>query len=296
MNTVLTGWLAAGAAGLCLAGLALVILRALRAGAGHYAGEYSDATARQFEDIFLFIPARRIAEIGWACAGAAFMLCALPLLDPRNPALTAAGLAMGLLAAAAAFQLPRHILLVLKARRRRRFDEQLVEALGQIGNALRAGFSITQAFESVVKSGENPIAQEFEVFLQQMRVGISFSDALNNLVARVGSEDLDLVCSAMDISRRTGGNLTEIFDKIALTIRERMRIERRVMTLTAQGRLQGTIVGAMPLVVGVAMTFFRPGMMIPYLKSPGGLAGVAAVVILVTLGGLLIRKIIRIDV
>ena len=100
----------------------------------------------------------------------------------------------------------------------------------------------------------------------------------------------------MDISRKTGGNLTEVFDKISQTIRERMRIERRVLTLTAQGRMQGWIVGSMPIVVGLAMFFFRPEVMIPYLHTPAGLASIAAVIVLLTLGGLVIRKIIRIDV
>ncbi|NLF21655.1 MAG: hypothetical protein GX590_00675 [Lentisphaerae bacterium] len=289
-------WLALGAAGVSAALLAYVLIRALAAGAESYTGHYSDATARQFEDLFLFIPPRRIAEAGWACACAAFVLFMLLLFNPDKPVMTLAGMACGAAAAAAAFQLPKHILMLLKERRRRRFNEQLVEALAQISNALRAGFSITQAFETVVTNGENPIAQEFEVFLQQTRVGIGFADALDNLVRRVGSEDLELVCSAMEIARRTGGNLTEIFDKISLTIRERMRIERRVLTLTAQGRLQGVIVGAMPVAVGVAMAVFRPEIMLPYLRSPSGLAAMAAVIILLTLGGLLIRKIIRIDV
>ena len=296
MNSHVLFWLALPASGLCFGLLAFVLLRALTAGARAYTGQYSDATSRQFEDIFLFIPARRIAEAGWACGLAAFLLLTLLLFNPRDPLRTAVALAAGLVAGAAAFQLPRQFLLVLRNRRRRRFNGQLVEALSQISNALRAGFSITQAFETVVANGENPIAQEFEVFLQQMRVGINFSDALANLDQRVGSEDLELVCSAMEIARRTGGNLTEIFDKISLTIRERMRIEQRVMTLTAQGRLQGVIVGAMPLVVGVAMSVFRPEMMGPYLRSPNGLAAIAAVLVLITLGALMIRKIIRIDV
>jgi tight adherence protein B len=296
MNLVACFWLAIVATGLSFSLLGLVLLRAFASGAESYTGQYSDSTARQFEDLFLFIPARRIAEAGWACAIAAFLLFTLLLFQPRQPAMTALGIAAGLVAGVAAFQLPKQIMLILKNRRRRRFNEQLVEALGQISNAFKAGFSVTQAFETVVANGENPIAQEFEVFLQQMRVGISFSDALQNLDRRVGSEDLELVCSAMEIARRTGGNLTEIFDKISLTIRERMRIERRVMTLTAQGRLQGVIVGAMPLAVGVAMATFRPEIMLPYLRSPGGMAAVAAVIVLVTLGALMIRKIIRIDV
>ncbi len=284
------------AGGVSFAALAYVLLHAFAAGAESYTGSYSRTTARQFEDLFLFIPPRHIAVAGWACAVAAFLLFTLLLLNPRQPTITIIGLAAGLVAGAAAFQLPRHLLNVMRNRRRRRFNEQLVEALGQISNALKAGFSVTQAFETVVANGENPIAQEFEVFLHQMRVGISFSDALQNLEQRVGSEDLELVCAAMEIARRTGGNLTEIFDKIALTIRERMRIERRVLTLTAQGRLQGWIVGAMPVAVGAAMALLQPKIMLPYLRSPAGLASMAAIIVLITLGGLMIRRIIRIDI
>jgi tight adherence protein B len=287
---------ALAAIGLSFAGIAFVLLRAFTAGAETYSGVYSEKTARKFEDLFLFIPPRRIAEAGWACAGAAFLGISLAAFDPERPLFSLLGAAIGAMAGAAALQLPDQVLALLRTRRRRRFNEQLVDALGHMSNALRAGFSITQSFETVVANGENPIAQEFEVFLQQTRVGIPFSDALVNLDQRVGSEDLELVCAAMDTARRTGGNLTEIFDKISLTIRERMRIERRVLTLTAQGRLQGVIVGSMPLFVVIAMIVVRPGIMLPYLHTAAGLSAMAAVIVLVTLGALIIRKIIRIDV
>lgn len=296
MNSALCFYGAIAATALCFGTLAFILLRSFSEGAATYTGTYSDSTSRQLEDLFLFIPAKRIAEASWACAVIAFLLFAGLLFNPAKPLLLLFGLAVGAVAAFGAFQIPRQIIAVMREKRRKRFNEQLVEALGQVSNALKAGFSITQAFETVVQNGENPIAQEFEVFLQQQRVGISFSEALDNLNKRVGSEDLELVCNAMDISRKTGGNLTEVFDKISLTIRERMRIERRVMTLTAQGRMQGWIVGSMPVVVGVAMIFFRPEIMLPYLHTAAGMASIAAVIILLTLGGLVIRKIIRIDV
>ncbi|MBQ7721903.1 MAG: type II secretion system F family protein [Kiritimatiellae bacterium] len=296
MSPALLRVCAYGAGGLCLGLLAYVLLKSFSEGAETYTGTYSDSTSRQLEDLFLFIPAKRIAEASWALALIAFLLFFFLLFNPDKPLFMLLALAVGLAAAFGAFQIPRQIMHVMRDRRRRKFNEQLVEALGQVSNALKAGFSVTQAFETVVRNGENPIAQEFEVFLQQQRVGIGFSEALENLRVRVGSEDLDLVCGAMEISRRTGGNLTEVFGKISETIRERMRIERRVMTLTAQGRLQGWIVGSMPVVVAVAMTFFRPEVMLPYLRTPAGMASVAAVAILLTLGAIVIRKIIRIDV
>ncbi len=289
-------WGAILAMALAITLLSWVLLKGFSEGAVTYSGAYSDAASRQLSDLFLFIPARRIVEISWSLSILAFILFTFMLFDTKKPIMTVIGLAVGVVAGLGAFQIPNQVLIKLKEKRRRKFNEQLVEALGQMSNALKAGFSITQAFESVVQNSENPIAQEFEVFLQQQRVGVSFNDALASLDKRVGSEDLNLVCAAMDIARRTGGNLTEIFDKISETIRERMRIERRVMTLTAQGRMQGMIVGAMPFVVGVAMVFMRPEVMLPFLRTPQGMGAVAAVIILVTIGWLVIRKIIRIDV
>ena len=184
----------------------------------------------------------------------------------------------------------------LDARRRAAFNLQLPEALATMSNALRAGFSISQAFDSVVEQGEAPMSEEFAIVQQQLKIGMSFEDALDSLAQRVGSDDLTLVTTAILVSRKTGGNVTEIFDKISETIRGRMRIERKVKSLTAQGRLQGVVVSAMPLFLCVVMTIIKPGLMIPFLTSAAGICAVAAVVVLITLGWLMIRKIIRIDV
>ena len=206
------------------------------------------------------------------------------------------GLVIGLLGGALALRVPRQPLVFLKKRRRQRFNEQLVDALVNMSNALKAGFSITQAIEAVVRDGLNPIAQEFDVFLQQTRVGVSFSDALANLEERVGSEDMTLVSSAIETSRRTGGNLTEILERIAHTIRERMRIENRIRTLTAQGRLQGIVVSLMPIAIATLMMIFRPQLMRPFLQSTIGMIICLATVVLIACGGLLIRKIVNIDI
>lgn len=184
----------------------------------------------------------------------------------------------------------------LDARRRAAFNLQLPEALATMSNALRAGFSISQAFDSVVEQGEAPMSEEFAILQRQLRIGMSFEDALESLSQRVGSDDLTLVTTAILVSRKTGGNVTEIFDKIAETIRGRMRIERKVRSLTAQGRLQGIVVSSMPLFLGVAMTLIKPDLMLPFLTSLAGVGSVAAVVVLVAAGWLMIRRIIRIDV
>lgn len=184
----------------------------------------------------------------------------------------------------------------LDQRRRDRFNEQLPEALATMSNALRAGFSISQAFDSVVAQGEKPMSEEFAILQQQLRIGMGFEDALESMSGRVGSDDLTLVTTAILISRKTGGNVTEIFDKISETIRARMKIERKVKTLTAQGRMQGVIVSAMPVFLGIVMLVLKPKMMIPFLCSIPGLISIVVMIALITVGWLLIRKIVKIDV
>ncbi len=184
----------------------------------------------------------------------------------------------------------------LDSRRREAFNAQLPEALATMSNALRAGFSMSQAFDSIVEQGDAPMSEEFAILQRQLRVGMSFEDALESLSQRVGSDDLTLVTTAILISRKTGGNVTEIFDKISETIRGRMRIQRKVKSLTAQGRLQGIVVSLMPVFLGLIMTLIRPNLMLPFLASATGLLAVAAMTVLVTVGWLMIRKIIRIDV
>ena len=289
-------WIASGAVGLSFFGLAWLFVNALEEGAGNYASQMGAETSREFEDVFMFISPKKISELGRIAALAAFFLFFIPLFSFTSIASTLAGVLLGLAAGAFTFTLPARYVRLLRARRREKFNLQLVDALGTMSNALRAGFSIAQAFESVVENGEKPISQEFTVLLQQMRVGMSFEEALQSMDRRVGSEDLTLVCTSIDIARRTGGNLTEIFDRISETIRGRMRIERRVKTLTAQGRFQGIIVSLMPLGLGFILTLMKPGLMIPFLTSMTGIACVLFAGGLVLAGWLIIRKIIKIDV
>ena len=289
-------WTTVAAVGLSFFGFAWMFVDALNEGTGNYATAMGAETSRQFEDVFMFVSPAKIARLGRIGALAAFFLFFIPLFSFTNIVSTVAGILLGILAGLFVFTIPGRYVRFLRNRRRVRFHEQLVEALGTMSNALRAGFSINQAFESVVDTGEKPIAQEFSVLLQQMRVGMSFDEALASLDQRVGSDDLTLVCTSIDIARRTGGNLTEIFDKISETIRGRMRIERRVRTLTAQGRMQGIIVSCMPLLLGIAMFVLKPDTMKPFVFSFSGAVCIAITLALVTVGWLLIRKITRIEV
>ncbi len=281
---------------LCFGLLAFALLQALREGMENYGSTYSQATARQYEELFLFIPAKRIADLARIAAVFSFVVFFLLVGDFDSRAGLLAGGFFGAVAAVAALFAPRVLLRMLRKRRLNRFNLQLVDGLISMSSALKAGFSIIQAFESVVKQAQNPIAQEFGLFLQQIRVGVRFEDALASMEERVGSEDLSLMNQSIEIARQTGGNLTEVFEKIATTIRERMRLQDRIRSLTAQGRLQGIVVGAVPILLLFLMTMLDPGMMMPFFTSKVGI-GLLALTALLELGGaLIIRKIIRIEV
>ncbi|MBM4148723.1 MAG: secretion system protein F [Lentisphaerae bacterium] len=283
-------------AGFCVGLLIHLILRNVYASAETYSGTYSEHVARQFEEIFQFVPARQIAQAGWALAGIAFAFVFFLTGSLTSLRGITVGLMFGIIAGFGALHLPHLVLRILKKRRLQKFNEQLVDTLVTMSNALKAGFSITQSFEIVVRDGEVPISQEFSVFVQETRIGVGFDEALRNMERRVGSDDLSLVVMAIETARKTGGNLTEVFERIAHTIRERMRIEVRIRTLTAQGRLQGFVVGSMPVIIGVVLMIVDPDLMMPFLYSGVGIAVIAAVVLLVASGGMIIRKIVNIDV
>ena len=192
----------AALAGLSITGLAYVILRAMYSGAEVYSGTYSEHVARQFEEIFQFVPARQIAQAGWAIAGVVFAVVFLLTGSFTSIEGVAVGTLFGIAAGTIALYSPQLLYRYLRIRRLRRFNVQLVDTLISMSNALKAGFSIMQTFETVVRDGENPIAQEFSVFLQETRVGVSFDDALRNMERRVGSEDLSLVRETRKISFR----------------------------------------------------------------------------------------------
>ena len=273
-----------------------VLLNALREADESYASEYTANTARQFEDLFLFISPQQMLFISRTVAILLFMLFFFFAGSFHSLQGIIRGVVVGCIAAGCSLMGQRFILKVLKIRRLERFNHQLVDALTTMSNALKAGFSIQQAFESVVTEGSNPISQEFAMFLQQLRVGVRFEEALADMETRVGSDDLTLMTQAIEIARQTGGNLTEVFDRIAETIRERHRIEGKIKSLTAQGRIQGRVVGSMPFILGFVLYFLDRQMMMSFFRSSIGIVLLIVMLIMQLCGAYFIRKIVNIDV
>ncbi|MBL7942971.1 MAG: type II secretion system F family protein, partial [Flavobacteriales bacterium] len=142
--------------------------------------------------------------------------------------------------------------------RLRKFNDQLPDMLNLMVNGLRAGYSTMQAMEAISKELPPPINDEFRRVVQEMQIGIPMETALDNLLRRIPSEDLDFVITAINVQREVGGNLSEILDNISFTIRERIRIKGEVRVLTAQVRASGSVLSLIPFGLTLILWFLNP--------------------------------------
>lgn len=175
------------------------------------------------------------------------------------------------------------------------FDRQLAESLPVISNALRAGFSFQQCLDMVSREMTDPLAKELLRTYREINLGTTTEQALVNLVGRVASADLELLVTAVLIQRQVGGNLAEIIDNISKTIRERIRLQGEIRTLTAQGRITGLVIGLLPVGLALLLLVLNPGYLEPLLKSRIGLCLLAAGAGSELVGALIIKRIINIE-
>lgn len=194
------------------------------------------------------------------------------------------------------YLVPKRFVLWLNNRRIRKFGDQLVDGLMMVSNCLKSGFSLPQALEMLSSESQPPLSEEFSLVLREYRLGRPLERALSNLLRRVPSQDLDIAVTSILIVREVGGNLATIFDTISETIRERNAIQSKIRALTSQGKLQGIVVGMMPIFLGVAIYFVNPELMKPMLTTYGGVFMLFLIAILETCGALLIRKIVDINI
>jgi tight adherence protein B len=159
------------------------------------------------------------------------------------------------------YSVPRFYCNFAAKRRLQAFDNQLSDTLNLWVNALRSGYSVLQGMEAIATELPKPVSAEFERVVQEVRLGLSVSQALDNMLRRVPSEDLDLVITAVNIQREVGGNLADILDIISFTIRERVRIKGEIRTLTAQGRASGWIITLLPVALGAILFMINPDYM-----------------------------------
>jgi len=204
-----------------------------------------------------------------------------------------------ILGAIAGAFLPRFYVKRQQNKRLIRFNEQLSDMLNLMVNGLRAGYSTMQAMEAVSKELPPPISDEFHRVVQEMQLGIPMEKALDNLLKRIPSDDLDLVITAINVQREVGGNLAEILDTISFTIRERVRIKGEIRVLTTQVMYSGKFLSLLPLIlIGVLyllnrdyiMTFFKPE------SVPCGYIALGVAAILIISGYFTMTKLADIEV
>ena len=198
---------------------------------------------------------------------------------------------------------PRLYLKRRQAKRVREFGQQLPDTITLLANSLRAGSSFLQGIELVTREARPPISEEFERVVREMQLGLALQPALNNLVRRVASEDLELMVTAIQIQSQVGGNLATVLDSIAYTIRERIRIIGEINTLTAMQRYSGYVITLLPVGLGGILFLISPSYMTVMFESPPEMLGLPLGVIFfivglisMGIGYLLIRRVVDIKV
>jgi tight adherence protein B len=231
----------------------------------------------------------RVSEYVVLVVGLILLLCLVLLLRFHNPILMLVGIPVGYFA-------PGFFLKFRQRRRLKAFNNQLGDTIVLLSNALKAGYSFAQAMATIAKSSSPPMADEFSRAVREMNLGVSVDDALQHMVKRIESEDFDLMVTAVQIHRVVGGNLAEILDTIAFTIRERIRIQGEIRTLTAQARASGYIITGLPFALALILTFISPSYITPLFHEWLGYVLIGIGLVSIAIGYGIISKITNIQV
>lgn len=237
-------------------------------------------------DMFIFLDPQKMFRYN------VLGMVVLPLLVwlfTGNPLFTVAALV-------GTFVLPKYYVNYLRVQRLKLLEKQLPDALLMITGAMSAGASLNVAVESMIKEQRPPIAQEFDLMVREQRMGVDFDTALRNMEKRNPVPDFALVISALRISREVGGNLAEILNSLAETLREKQTMEGKIASLTAQGKIQGVVMTCLPLLVMFALVQIEPVAMAPLFSTWPGYLTLAVIIVMEVMGYFFIRKITRIDV
>jgi tight adherence protein B len=264
---------------------ALLVMNVFSRAFERYQEKYVVKSMGDLSDMFVFIDSRQLLILNISVM-ALFLLIGLFFL----------GWFFTIILGILGFFLPLLVVRFFRNRRLKKFNIQLVDSLQAMSNAFKAGLSFPQAMEHVSLDSEAPLSQEFALFVREIKLGVPLDDALKNMAERVKCEDLDLVVVSTTIARQLGGNMAEMFDTIASTIRERFRLEGKIKALTSQGKMQGWVVASMPLALGLVLNWMRPDLMQPMFEHWFGYVLVLVILFLEFIGVLLIRKIVNIDV
>lgn len=189
------------------------------------------------------------------------------------------------------FALPLAVFSKKKKARKEAFNGQFADVLLTICNGLHSGFSFQQAVTAITKDMEPPVSTEFSIMLMEMDYGLTLHEALYRMYERTGCEDIKMMISALDITAKTGGSLADVLETISGTVRNRLKIRQEVKTLSAQGRVSGLIIGALPIVIILALSVLNPAYIQQLIDTASGRKLLAIACGMEIVGFIIIRKI-----
>ncbi len=251
-----------------------------------YQTTFSESTTNSLGDMFMYVDPQRLFLLN---IFSIVIFSVFAWLLSHNWIIVIA-VALGMLA------LPWWIYKAIRKRRFKKFEQQLPEALLAIASSLQSGASLPMAFESLVTEQPQPLNQEFELLMRQTRIGVDMETGLSNMEKRLPIPDFIIIVSAIKISREVGGNLIEVMETLAQTLRRKATMEGKIESLTSQGRLQGKVMTGLPILLGVVLMQIEPEAMSKLFTTPIGWGTLAIIVVMEFLGYMTIQKITSIDV
>lgn len=272
----------AGATVLCVSTLVAFVPKYVN----RYREHMEQQAAHSLSELFLFMPARSLlSRIALLAIGFALVM---GLLSNNILLATIGGIT--------AWLMPWWLLSNLRARRQRAFHQQLPDALLLLSSGLRSGRALTTAIQVLCKEMPAPLAQEFTLLQRQVRLGQTLETALDALFLRLPSVDLERVIVALKLAQESGGQQAALLEQLSVTMRSKQQLQQRIIALTAQGRLQGKVMTALPLLMGGALWLIEKPTMLALSRHPVGWIAGIGILMLLAGGYWVIRKQVHIEV
>ncbi len=273
-------------------GICFILCRTLFSDLDHSGSEHSGGwDGRSQLEYFISKPKLRKMQIGFATVGALIMLCLLLVAGVTPWAM----LAVVPLAGGAAYCLPLLYFRHKVKKRNAEFKKRLLDVVLGLNNGMRSGVALPQALEVVGRDIGGVMQEEIAMTLYEYRLGIDLTEALTRLEKRMPDDNLKLFVTAAGISQQTGGSLSDILDKIIETIRQRSIMEDKINTLTAQGKFESIVMALAPLMAFIILYLLDRKLMEPLVTTLLGWAAIFMVLVLETIGYLVIRKIVTVE-
>jgi len=253
----------------------------------YYQNRYLQNVSRTLETMFIFLNPKRILNISIV-----FMCLAFLVTLVASELNIVISLVMGFIG----LIVPRILLGYYLKKRKKTFEVQFVNGLDFLSSSMRAGLSLVQAIESLVEHTAPPLSQEFDLLLREYRIGIPLNEALANLSRRSESEEMNLMVFTTIITRELGGDISEIFDHLGEVIRARHRVIERIDTLTAQGKLQAIVCGAIPFILYGVLMAMSPEFLEPMYETTLGKIGLWVMIVIQICVFLIVRRMVQIRI